>query len=133
MAGQFQTLYQLVIPAPRVRADQLRRRRVRVLTRGAAREHEVDEVWNQEQPRGVRGQARARVRAELVERVQFDELNPRALEQLCARDDLKDLFHHTARPRVAIADGLLDQRALAIDQTVIDPPTVNADAPHRAP
>jgi hypothetical protein len=73
------------------------------------------------------------VRAELVERVQFEELYPRALEQLPARDDAEDISQRAARPRVAVADRVLDQPPFAVNQPVIHRPAVNARAPHRAP
>src|ERR1051325_1036031 len=128
MERQAEALDQFLIPSACPRAEHLHRRRIRVFGDGASGQKKVYQVWNQEQPRRAPGKAFQRVSVELKERIEGHELNARALEDFLARDKGEDLLHCVARSLVSVTDGVFDEHARVVDQTVIDAPAIDAYA-----
>src|SRR4051812_47247726 len=64
---------------------------------------------------------------ELKHRVEGQELDARSVEDLFARNDRKHLIHYVLSSFVAITDRQFNQITLAVEQRVIDAPTVDAD------
>lgn len=67
-------------------------------------------------------------RRELVERVDRHELNSRGAIDVFSRDNGEDFFHHTFRARIPIVKRILKQLPLFIEQRVVHPPGIRADA-----
>ena len=88
----------------------------------------MQRVGDHEQARGPRGQAFACVREELEERVEGQELDAGAREDLLPRHDPEHLVHGVRRPRVAVADGRLDQGAGGVEQRIVHGPRVHTEA-----
>src|SRR5262249_52108632 len=117
-----------MIPRAGLGFDHLRRRRVRVFRDDSAGEQKVDQVGDQQHLRGAGGNARSRMSEKLKKRVEGEELNASAGENFGAWRILEDLLHHPRRSPVAVADRVFDKIAVGIDQPIINPPTVYADA-----
>src|SRR5436190_20996941 len=67
------------------------------------------------------------MRAHLKQRVENEKLNSGPAEYFITRHTFEHFFHRVLRPVVAIADGILAERPLSIDQSVVGTPTVDAD------
>src|SRR5262245_310309 len=125
MRRQLETLDDLLVPGARCRVDELCRRRVRVLGRGAAGQQRIDEIRNEQQARGVLGNSLCRVRIKLKDRVEIEKLNPGAGKELFTWDSLADLAHYARGTFITVTDGVFQQDSPGIDQPVINAPAIN--------
>src|SRR5438874_4226465 len=91
----------------------------------------MNQVGNQEQPSSFVGKARLYMRLHLKQRVENEKLNSGPAEYFITRHAFEHFFHRVLSPIVAIADGILAEHSLSIDQCVICTPTVYADAANR--
>src|SRR5262245_11719044 len=64
----------------------------------------------------------------LKQRIERQELNPGAEENLFTRNLREDIFHCAPGSLVAITDWQLDKFAFRVDQSVVDAPAIRADA-----
>ena len=80
------------------------------------------EIGHQEQVCGAIRHAGAHVRRQLVERVERHELDARARVDLLARHEREHPVHGVGGAVVAVADWLFHQRAVAVEERVIDAP-----------
>src|SRR5205085_8766910 len=88
---------------------------------------------HEQEPAGRRGQALAPMRVELEQRVEVEELDAGAAEDLRARDAREHPRGSAAGAPVAIADGILEQPPVAVEEPVVHTPAVDAEAPHGPP
>ena len=89
----------------------------------------VEQIGNGEKGVGNRQRWRplARHCQQLVERVELHKLDAGLPKDLGSGDDLAGGFDHTIVATVAVVIGQADQDALAVEQTKIDAPGVNAN------
>ena len=108
-------------------AEELGRGSVRTLPGQRAAESVVAQVGDHQQPRRSFRPALPRLRDELVDRVERQELDARAAEDLRAAEERADLVHDSVGAVVAIADRVLEQLSLAVEEAVVDRPRIDAD------
>ena len=80
------------------------------------------EIRHEEEVRRPVGQAGAHVRLQLVDRVEGHELDARARVDLLARHEREHPVHGVGGAVVAVADRLFDERAVAVEEGVVDAP-----------
>src|SRR5262245_66576328 len=65
---------------------------------------------------------------ELKDRVEVQKLNPCEGEDFIARHSFEDLLHNVRGSLVAVTDRVFNQISIRVNQSVINAPTVHADA-----
>ena len=133
MRGQLEARGEPAIPAARRGVDELGRGRVGVFGDGAPGQPMVHEVRHEQEPASGGGQALAPMRVELEQGVEVEELDAGAAEDLRPRNALEDTGGNPRRAHVAIADGVLDQPPVVVEESVVHAPAVDAEALHRTP
>ena len=96
------------------------------------RERRRDEIRDHQQAVGRRRKALLDVSGQLKERVEWQELDAGAGENLLAGHAREDARHDVFRAAVAIRDRIFEQAPVAIDEAVVHAPAVDADAGHLA-
>src|SRR6266571_1219658 len=71
--------------------------------------------------------------AKLKECVEVEKLNACPLNDVLARNAREDFVHQPLRSIVSITDRMFDKVAFCIDQTIINSPAINSDAPNLPP
>src|SRR5262245_306391 len=64
---------------------------------------------------------------ELIDRVEGQELNSGASEDLVAPQPRADFLHHPVVPRIAIRDRFLHEVTRRVDEAVVNTPRIDAD------
>jgi len=77
---------------------------------------------------GGLGKPSSRVRIKLEKRIENQKLNTGACKDLLTWESCKNLLHHSLCSLVAVADGLLNKFSAGVYQTVVNTPTVDAEA-----
>lgn len=90
----------------------------------------MQEIGDEQEPGGLRGNAFTRVSVQLVERVEREALNAGTLHDIGTRHTREHSLHHAVRAMIAVADWPLDEIAAAIHQAVVNAPAIHADARH---
>ena len=116
------------VPGAARRVEQPGRRRVRRLRLVDARQPVADEVRDHRHRRGRGQPPRRRVGAQLVERVERQELGARARVQPIRRHGGLELGGQAVRPAVAVVERQPDEGAGRVQQAVVDAPRVDGDA-----
>ncbi len=91
-----------------------------------ATERMMAEVGHQQQPLGSLRQPLLDMGHELEHRVEGQQLNACRAEQCFARDHRTGALHHAVCPLVAIADRILQELALAVQEAIVHAPRVHA-------
>ena len=126
---QSKSLEEVGRPRLRSRVEALGRRRVRVLTRCDARKPEVEEIRDQKE--GLSDLERPLVcrdsGEELNERVDRHGLDGRALVDCRAPGPRRKHFHCTLGAPIPVVYRVLDQPAIAIQETEVHSPGIDSD------
>ena len=87
----------------------------------------MTEIGDHQQPRGLRRQPFLDVGKELEQRIERQQLTPGRVEKARARHPSQHLVCHSGGPLVAVTDGILDEPAGLVDQSVVRAPGVHTD------
>src|SRR4030095_3124438 len=90
----------------------------------------MHEIGNHQHPRCVIGYAilKLRLRIKLKQCVEWEKLYAGTIEYLFAGDNHEKELHHPARSLITIANRIWYQHAFRIDQPIVNPPAIDADA-----
>ena len=91
----------------------------------------MDEVGNEQQPAGALGEALPGMGMELEDRIEVEELDAGAGEDLLSGNSIEDPRGNAGGPLVAVADRVLHQAPVRVDQPVVDPPAIDPHALYR--
>ena len=131
VGAQAQVGQQLGAPRALPHVEQLRRRGVGDVVRGAAAEPVVDQVGQHQQGARRRVVGRLAGRHQLVDRVERQELRAGDAVQVAGADAAADRVHDAVGARRPVRVHGPDQVPERVEQAVVDGPAVDADRRHR--